>query len=391
MKKTIVFLITSLSFTNLFAQTAPDYGREIPVNINGLTFDAMEVFLSPDGNYLFFNSLNDNITTSLYYATKINDSTFTYSGPLTGANQTITPRLDAVAAMDSANHFYWISTRNYANDYQNIFHGYFNGSNVVNIGRIHGDFYTVIAGWIMIEGNINYDGTLLYYNVGYFNNCNIPCKAMIGIAKKVNDSTFNKLKDSDLLLKNVNDTAYDVYAPNISKDGLELYYTRILKSNPTSTDICVSVRKNATDAFSVPEILFNTPGPDIAEAPTLSADKTRMYYHKKTNGVFKVFLRYRTSPIDTIKQTVFDVSETFQFYPNPAQRYLNISYNEIKIEEMHLTIYSSNGKLVFEDEIQNSNMATIDISTLVPGIYLVRIFINGQIIKVRKLVISKQE
>ena len=66
----------------------PSFGSEIEITINGLSFDAMEPFVSPDRRYLFFNNLNDGINTKLYYATKINDSTFNYVGELTGANQT---------------------------------------------------------------------------------------------------------------------------------------------------------------------------------------------------------------------------------------------------------------------------------------------------------------
>ena len=55
----------------------PSFGLEIDVTINGLSFDAMEPFISADGNYLFFNNKNDGIDTKLFYATKINDSTFT--------------------------------------------------------------------------------------------------------------------------------------------------------------------------------------------------------------------------------------------------------------------------------------------------------------------------
>jgi hypothetical protein len=84
----------------------PSFGSEIEVTINGLLFDAMEPFLSPDGNYLIFNNLNDGINTKLYYATKINDSTFNYAGELTGTNQTTAPHLDAVAGMDTNGNFY---------------------------------------------------------------------------------------------------------------------------------------------------------------------------------------------------------------------------------------------------------------------------------------------
>lgn len=90
----------------------PSFGSEMEVTINDLSFDAMEPFISSNGNYLFFNNLNDGIQTKLHYATKINDSTFNYLGELIGTNQTTTPHLDAVADMDS-NGNYWTSTRNY--------------------------------------------------------------------------------------------------------------------------------------------------------------------------------------------------------------------------------------------------------------------------------------
>ena len=45
-----------------------------PVTIEGYTQDAMEPFISPDGNYLFFNDSNSAPTTNLYYATRIDDA-----------------------------------------------------------------------------------------------------------------------------------------------------------------------------------------------------------------------------------------------------------------------------------------------------------------------------
>ncbi len=105
------------------------------VTINGLSFDAMEPFISPDGNYMFFNNLNDGINTKLYYATKVNDSTFSYVGELNGTNQITPPHLDAVADLDSFGNFYWTSTRNYPTELDNLFHGTFNTGNVTNIGR----------------------------------------------------------------------------------------------------------------------------------------------------------------------------------------------------------------------------------------------------------------
>src|SRR5260370_28342604 len=60
-----------------------------PVTIVGYSQDAMEPFISPDGNYLFFNNSNaPAVDTNLYYATRIADVTFQFHGELAGVNST---------------------------------------------------------------------------------------------------------------------------------------------------------------------------------------------------------------------------------------------------------------------------------------------------------------
>jgi hypothetical protein len=85
----LLLMISCSSKTRDFIEpiSYPSFGAEIEVTINGLSFDSMEPFISSDGNYLFFNNLNDGINTKLFYSTKINDSIFNYAGELTGTNQ----------------------------------------------------------------------------------------------------------------------------------------------------------------------------------------------------------------------------------------------------------------------------------------------------------------
>lgn len=276
----------------------PSFGSEIDVNITGLSFDAMEPFISPDGNYLFFNNLNDGIDTKLFYATKINSSTFTFAGELTGTNQTSAPHLDAVADIDFNGNFYWTSTRNYPTELDNLFHGIFNSGNVINIGRVHGDFNMNNAGWLIMDHGISLDGNFLYFNNARFDsqNCEGPCETNIGVAKKENATTFNKLPNSASILQNINDANYIYYAPSISSDNLELYYTRHLKGQITSNtvfEICVAVRNNSLDTFSVPKVLFSELVSNLIEAPTITVDKRIIYYHKKTGGLHKIVMRNR--------------------------------------------------------------------------------------------------
>ena len=276
----------------------PSFGAEIDVKINGLSFDAMEPFISPDGNYLFFNNLNDGINTKLYYATKITDSTFNYVGELMGTNQTITPHLDAVADMDANGNFYWTSTRNYPSELENLFHGTFSAGNVSDIQRVKGDFNMNIPGWLVMDHGISLDGQFLYYNNARFDaaNCQGPCETTLGIAQKDNTATFNTLPNSAAILQNINDAKYIYYAPCISSDNLELYFTRYLKGaiTPNTTfEICIAIRNNPLADFSTPKVLFSELIADLIEAPTLTVDKNIIYYHRKIIGSHKIVMRYR--------------------------------------------------------------------------------------------------
>jgi len=278
----------------------PSFNIEIEVTINNLSFDAMEPFLSPDGNYLFFNNINDGINTKLYYATKVNDSTFNYEGELIGTNQTATPHLDAVADMDIDGNFYWTSTRNYPTELNNLFHGTFSNGTVSNIERVQGDFNMHIPGWLIMDHGISLDGQFLYFNNARFDdtNCQGPCETTLGIAQKDNATTFSIFPNSSTILQNINDANYIYYAPCISSDNLELYFTRYLKGEITSSttfEICVAVRSNSSSEFSIPSVLFSENISNLIEAPTLTVDKKIIYYHQKTSNSHKIMMRYRNT------------------------------------------------------------------------------------------------
>lgn len=279
----------------------PSFGSEIDVTINGLSFDAMEVFIAPSGAYLFFNSLNDGVNTKLFYASRVNDSIFTYEGEIVGTNQTTPPHLDAVADMDLFGNFYWTSTRDYPVELDNLFHGSFNSGNVNNIGRVQGDFNRKISGWLIMDHGISLDGQFLYVNNARFDDrsCQGACETVIELAQKVNDSTFNLLSNSVSILKNINNANYIYYAPCISSDNLELYYTRYLKgaiSSSTVFEICVAVRNTVSENFSIPTVLFSEFISDLIEAPSLTVDKQIIYYHRKVVDSHRIVMRYRNAP-----------------------------------------------------------------------------------------------
>jgi len=282
------------------AKAYPTFGSEIEVTIKGLFFDAMEPFVSPDGNFLFFNNINDGINTKLYFATKINDSTFNYVGELIGTNQIKTPHLDAVADMDSNGNFYWTSTREYPTELDNLFRGNYNDGNVSNITRVKGDFNMNTPGWLIMDHGISLDGQYLYFNNARFDevNCQGPCETTLGVAQKDNVSTFTTLSNSESILQNINDSNYIYYAPCISSDNLELYFTRYIKGEITSGtvfEICVAVRTNSGSVFSIPKVLFSENISKLIEAPTLTVDKNSIYYHQKTSNSHRIMMRYRSA------------------------------------------------------------------------------------------------
>lgn len=337
----------------------PVYGGEKTVTINGLTFDAMEPQLSTDGNALFFNSLNDGITTSLYYAARVNDTVFNYIGAVPIVNQTVTPRLDAVASIDTADNFYWVSTRTWPGITENLHRIRFLTAGYTNFGRVYGDFYIPSPGWIIMDAGVSYYGDKMIYCNALFNSCtnNMPCKAAMGIAQKINDSTFNKMPNTSSIFANINDTVnYIVYAPNLTEDGLELFYTRLLH-NGTQTEVMVSTRSNTNSAFGAPSLLVGAPSL-LPEAPTVTADKSKMYYHKKIGSVFKLFVQYRQSTTN-VKQNA--LSNPASGYPNPAN---NIIHFDSTIDA---SVYDACGKTKY-----NGTTDQINVSEWPNGIYFVK-------------------
>jgi len=356
---------------------SPTFGNEIPVTINGLSFDAMEPALSIDGNALFFNSLNDGVATSLYYAGKVNDSTFNFIGLVPVVNQTVTPRLDGVASLDSLNNFYWVSTRDYPTNMDNLHRIRFLTSGYTNFGRVHGDFHIYLPGYIIMDASTSFDGNLMIYCNARFGGCvnNMPCEASMGIAQKVNDSTFNKLPNTSVLMAAINDTVnYIVYAPHLSKDGLELYYTRLLK-NATQSEIMVSVRTNTNSAFGTPSVLVTSPSV-LPEGPVLSSDMQKLYYHKKVGSIFKLFLKYRSTTTDLL---AISENAKINIYPNPFETTLNID-NKSGIENYKIEIHNSLGQIVYKDVLSNN----IDLSFLPVGVFYISIKDNHSVF-VKKL------
>lgn len=362
-----------------FSQTDPTFGSEKKVTLLGWQSDAMEPFISTDGTTLFFNSLNSGGNTNLHYASLINDSTFQWEGIVNGTFDPAPSHLDGVPSMDSAGNFYWVSLRGYPAFPDNLHRGKFAGGQVTQINRVHGNFnipvYSPPFGWLIMDAAITPKGNQLLYCNALFdfsnNICNgVPCQSLLGMAEKTNDSTFMKMGSSDSVFSQVNDTAsYVIYAPQLTLDGLELYFTRLLKGS-FNTEICVSVRNHAAGKFSAPSVIWSNPG-FVPEAASPSVDKKKLYYHQKDNsGQYKLWLRYRSPETATDEKYR---QKQFRVFPNPCTNRLFIELPDSRLA-FSVVIRNAGGQVI----LQSSQNASISTEHFPTGLYCVSVFQNGQ-------------
>ena len=258
-----------------------------PVTIEGYSQDAMEPFISPDGNYLFFNNSNSAPTTNLYYATPTDETglNFQFQGEIGGVN--VPGALTAVPSMDINNIFYFISNRSYAQTFSTIYSGMFSNGSLSNVALVPGISKDKL-GDVNFDQCISPDGGTLYFVDGVFNGGSVPQKASIAIAKRQGDH-FVRLKNSAEIMRKIN--THDLnYAPDVSKSGLEFFFTRIpiQGSQPKPPPVIyTATRSKVTKPFGPPRKLEAITG--FAEAPALSPDEKSLYFHLQVNGTFVIY------------------------------------------------------------------------------------------------------
>src|SRR5438094_907712 len=80
-----------------------EFGNSQAVTIEGYSGSAEEPFLTPDGQYLIFDSRTDvEKDSNIYYAKKVTDSHFIFMGEVKGVN---TPSFEGVVSLDDDNNF----------------------------------------------------------------------------------------------------------------------------------------------------------------------------------------------------------------------------------------------------------------------------------------------
>lgn len=114
-----------------------------------------------------------------------------------------------------------------------------------------------------------------------------PKKSELMLAR-LKGGAFNIDPDGAAILKNVNTGALQ-YAPCISVDGLELYFTRASQLMPRImlSQRNVTQRNSADQPFGEARVLKALTG--FVEAPSVSLDGKEMFFHKKAGDRFAIY------------------------------------------------------------------------------------------------------
>lgn len=253
------------------------------VTLRGYTDDAMEPFITRDGKYLLFNNRNDpSVNTDLHYAARIDALTFDYRGKLVGVN---TAALEGVPSMDRTGELYFVSPRSYASTLSTLYRGRFQDGTVTGVEIVPG-VSPQKRGIVNFDAEISADGNTLYFVDGDLSKGGMPSAADIVIATR-DRAGFRRAPNSAEILHNINSSALE-YAPAISEDGLELFFTRFdANAKPAVPTIYRASRKSIMQPFNPPQRIVAIDG--FVEGPTLTADGHTLYYHKRENDHFIVY------------------------------------------------------------------------------------------------------
>jgi hypothetical protein len=251
----------------------------------GNSHDAMEPFISRDGDFLFFNDSNTAPTTHLYWATRIDDVTFQFQGEI-GGGVNSSGALNAVASMDDSGDFLFTSTRSYSNSgapgsLATLYTGPFADGVVTPVAPAPG-MAAPKYGLINFDSEISADGNTIYFTQGDYSTGTLTSTRMM-VANRVGSQFVVNRKSARIMAK-INNRFLN-YAADVSADELEFFFTRTnLKVGPA---IYMATRKSKTAAFRKPARIVAITG--FAEAPSISPDALSLYYHvRNSSGVFVI-------------------------------------------------------------------------------------------------------
>ena len=253
----------------------------------------MEPCISLDGRLLFFNNSNESgVKTKIHFAVRTGANTFQHMGILSG---TESDNKDMAPSIDEKGDLFFTSLRSFESDHHSLYVGHLEHLKLVNLVFVAGDITTEKAFWINMDSAISPDGnTLVVARAQFLPGGNVPRQSHLIWATREKAGTYKVSGASDTILEKVNSAALE-YAPALTADGLELFFTREgMRADSLGSqvktphfEILLATRKTPTEPFSQPEHLAAIDG--FVEAPSLTLDKRELFYHKKVGAVYQIW------------------------------------------------------------------------------------------------------
>jgi hypothetical protein len=178
---------------------------------------------------------------------------------------------------------YFISTRSYFQTLSTVYGGQFHEGEVAGVKLVPG-VSAPMLGKVDFDVGASPDGSALYVSEGQFGEGGVPSSARIVIFER-QGSSFVADPFGESLLKSVNAVAALDYAADLSYDELELFFTAANPAIGQAPAIYRATRSSRSAAFGNVQRVAAITG--FAEAPSVSADGTTLYYHEQSGSEFQ--------------------------------------------------------------------------------------------------------
>jgi hypothetical protein len=278
-------------------QTNTEFSGETEIVISGFTGNAMEPRIAADQVVLFFNDKPSSDTNmNVHYAIRQSATLYNYIGTVPGS--VANGFLDGVPAIDSTGNFYFVSTRDYASNYQTLFSGVLavlgpNSLEINSVAAADSAVKRAVSGALDMDLDVSWDGTLAVVSRASFGGNPYPDSSRLELFD-VSARALQTRTDGQSVFANVNRAGCTVYAGALSSDKKEVFYTLFPSGAPAAADfrILIAKRNSTTEAFAAGEVI-SAVTKNLVEGPSLTIDdggKT-LYYHRfdSVSSSFKIY------------------------------------------------------------------------------------------------------
>lgn len=273
------------------------YVNPQPTVIDGYDDHCMEPQVTGDGKYLLFNNSNGSfVDTHIHICKRTGDNHFQHLGLLPGS---VSKSKDMAPTLDGAGNMYFTCLKTFEKDGHSIYVAKFADEKLSNFDLPQGDISPHKPAEINMDCGVSKDGNTLILSRAHFANYFLPpdrCDLVIAARRS---GTFAVRPEQQKFLAEQNTSALE-YAPCLSSDELELFYTRCGKVSKDDKRADNGVyfrnmyarRASKFEPFGKPHVLSELAG--FVEAPTVTDDGKEMFYHKKMGDKFRIFRALRS-------------------------------------------------------------------------------------------------